>query len=371
MTSRLSLLGVGLGLILIIIAGLWWSQARRSTPSSQPSASIVPTVEVSPTSSTSPGITYKTIKASDIAAVPSQFNYRAEVPSSWQVEIVKEAETINIYDPAASGDSNLDKSQIFIRYFKANDFLTLNTVDILSRESLTIAGRPAIRYVIQKKTSVPNFANQPEWRNEKHTVTDIRVSDTNPSLFYVVAKRPDLQDEIYQHFFDSIKLNSTTSLVEPVQEFKSRITKKMFGTYVTPQNSPVQPEKFTGYHTGVDVEFTDISTDVSVKAIASGTVVTSRTARGYGGIVVIKHPIAGKDILTIYGHLDPKSLVKEDASVQIGEQIGILGEGGTSETDGERKHLHFAMLKGTSVDLKGYVANKSELDNWYNPLDFF
>lgn len=54
-----------------------------------------------------------------------------------------------------------------------------------------------------------------------------------------------------------------------------------------------------------------------------------------------------------------------------GEQIGVLGEGGTTETDGERKHLHFAVLKGESVDLRGYVSTKEELAKWENPTWFF
>ena len=36
-----------------------------------------------------------------------------------------------------------------------------------------------------------------------------------------------------------------------------RITKKPFGIFITTQNSPVQPERFSGYHTGVDVEYKD------------------------------------------------------------------------------------------------------------------
>src|SRR5579863_6635904 len=43
-------------------------------------------------------------------------------------------------------------------------------------------------------------------------------------------------------------------LTEPISGGLSRVTKKPFGIYVTPQNSPVQPEKFTGFHTGIDFE---------------------------------------------------------------------------------------------------------------------
>jgi murein DD-endopeptidase MepM/ murein hydrolase activator NlpD len=165
---------------------------------------------------------------------------------------------------------------------------------------------------------------------------------------------------------------TTEKIVDPIAEFKSRITKKTFGTKVSPDNSPVQPEKFSGYHTGVDVEYTDKSgEDILVRAVADGTVVTSRTASGYGGVIAIQHTLNDKKIVAVYGHLDPQSLVKNGSTVKAGEKIGILGEGGTTETDGERKHLHLSFVKGTSVNITGYVQSQAELSGWYNPLDFF
>ncbi|MEX2055121.1 MAG: M23 family metallopeptidase, partial [Candidatus Andersenbacteria bacterium] len=128
----------------------------------------------------------------------------------------------------------------------------------------------------------------------------------------------------------------TDNLVEPIAEFKERVTKKSFGTYVTPQDSPVQPEKFTGYHTGVDVEYDDVLDDVPVRAIADGEVVVARVAQGYGGVMLIKHTIAGEERLVVYGHLKPDNLRRVRSTVKAGEEIGVLGAGGTAETDGER-----------------------------------
>lgn len=160
---------------------------------------------------------------------------------------------------------------------------------------------------------------------------------------------------------------SPPQLVEPVAHFKERITKKRFGTYVTPQNSPVQPERFTGYHTGVDVEYGDVSSDVPVQAVASGKVIVARSAAGYGGVVVIQHTIDGQNLTAIYGHLDPANLPGVGQVVVEGQQIGILGEGETVEADGERKHLHFALHKGTELDLRGYVSDKANLEAWIDP----
>lgn len=61
----------------------------------------------------------------------------------------------------------------------------------------------------------------------------------------------------------------------PINDFFQRITKKPFGIFITPKNSPVQPEKFMGYHTGVDIEYGDITGDVPVYAIANGQVIYS------------------------------------------------------------------------------------------------
>lgn len=160
-------------------------------------------------------------------------------------------------------------------------------------------------------------------------------------------------------------------LVEPIEDFYNRITKKEFGQYITKQNSPVQPERFSGYHTGVDIEYVDTEYDVPVVSIADGTVVLSRWVSGYGGVTIIKHEIKGIFYYVIYGHLDPDSILNVNKKIKQGERIGILGEDKSNETDGERKHLHFAIYKGNKINLLGYVQNQGELKNWIDPIDFF
>lgn len=158
---------------------------------------------------------------------------------------------------------------------------------------------------------------------------------------------------------------------EPVEQFKKNITLKKFGTYVTPQNSPVDPERFTGYHTGVDVEMTgeNLTRDIWVYSVAAGVVSESREADGYGGVVVIQHTINGQPYVAVYGHLDISTLkVVPGQNVVAGTPMGLLGEGYTDETDGERKHLHFALIPGETVDLRGYVQSESELSKWADPL---
>jgi murein DD-endopeptidase MepM/ murein hydrolase activator NlpD len=159
----------------------------------------------------------------------------------------------------------------------------------------------------------------------------------------------------------------SSSVVVPVEEFATRITKKPFGIFITPETSPVQPERFSGYHTGVDAEYDDVEGEVAVFAITDGLVEYSGRVDGYGGLLAICHLIDNKEYLAIYGHLDPNSLVAKDQSVTKGQQIGVLGKGFSIETDGERKHLHFALYLGSDVSLKGYVQSLDQLSSWVDP----
>jgi len=161
------------------------------------------------------------------------------------------------------------------------------------------------------------------------------------------------------------------SVVAPIAEFKQRITKKFFGTYITPATSPIQLERFTGYHTGVDVEYTDTNGGIPVYAFADGTVVRASTVSGYGGVLVIQHTVDGQALLSLSGHLNVKSLPAVGTKVKAGEQVGVLGKGNTAETDFERTHLHFAIIKGTTVTYRGYTTSKAGLSPWLDPLSFF
>jgi len=161
--------------------------------------------------------------------------------------------------------------------------------------------------------------------------------------------------------------SSAAQLVPPIDNWQARITKKPFGIYITPQNSPVQPERFTGYHTGVDFEtFTDEqNTDVPIYAIYSGKLLTKRTATGYGGITVLACKLDGEDITIIYGHLRLSSIsASVGQELKAGDKLGVLGTGYSAETDGERKHLHLGIHKGTAINILGYVQNTAELQNW-------
>jgi murein DD-endopeptidase MepM/ murein hydrolase activator NlpD len=160
---------------------------------------------------------------------------------------------------------------------------------------------------------------------------------------------------------------------EPIANALARVTKKPFGLYVSPDFSPVTPERFTGYHTGVDFETTsnEQNIDVPIYAICPGKLLLKKTASGYGGVIAESCTLAGQAVTVTYGHLRLASIVKKiGQSFVQGEQIGVLGEGYSSETDGERKHLHLGIHKGAAAVISGYVANFSELQQWINVLDY-
>lgn len=153
----------------------------------------------------------------------------------------------------------------------------------------------------------------------------------------------------------------------PLSDPKDRVTKKPFGIFITQKNSPVSPERFSGFHTGTDFEVfpEEIGKDVSVAAICEGRIVLKKKASGYGGVLVESCLFDNQPITVVYGHLNLASISKKVGDqLQKGEFLGFLGKDKSVETDGERKHLHLGIHKGEGVNILGYVQNKKELDNW-------
>ncbi len=164
------------------------------------------------------------------------------------------------------------------------------------------------------------------------------------------------------------------TLAYPIADFPARVTLKPFAIYITPATSPVQPERFTGYHCGADAETTteETDTEIPVVAIADGTVVLARSATGYGGVLVLQVTIEDETYTALYGHLNIDSFtVQVGDTVTVGQELALLGAPYSTETDGERKHLHFGLHPGTAIDIHGYVQSEAELENWIDPVAFF
>ena len=154
------------------------------------------------------------------------------------------------------------------------------------------------------------------------------------------------------------------TLVFPVDEYVERRTYKGFGEYFS--------DRFVGYHAGEDAEYVDDASDVPVYAISEGVIRQQRSVSGYGGLIVVEHAIDGKQITALYGHIDLNSTrfsVGDD--VEMGNVLGYLGDHESTETDGERKHLHFGLYEGYDGRINGYESNEVSVLNWLNPSDVF
>ncbi len=189
------------------------------------------------------------------------------------------------------------------------------------------------------------------------------------------------QDSTSTTNFDSS--NTTTPVGADIKEEKKpvmlmdgaveRVTKKHFGLYVTPQNSPVSPEKFQGYHTGVDFEVSadEQDLDIPVFALCDGPLLVKRSVNGYGGVAVQSCEFDDNPVTVIYGHLKLSSIeVSSKDMIVTGDKIGFLGKAYRVETSGERKHLHLGISRGTAINYAGYVKNEADLKNWLDPLMF-
>jgi hypothetical protein len=162
----------------------------------------------------------------------------------------------------------------------------------------------------------------------------------------------------------------TTGFQAPLDRASERVSKKPFGIYINPATSPVQPERFQGYHAGTDFETfpEEANADVSAYAVCSGKLLLKESASGYGGVAVQSCEAENNPITVIYGHLKLASIsAKAGDTINVGDALGILGKGYSAETDGERKHLHLSFHKGTAVNIRGYVNAKSELSGWLDP----
>ncbi|EKE25199.1 MAG: hypothetical protein ACD_5C00253G0002 [uncultured bacterium] len=198
---------------------------------------------------------------------------------------------------------------------------------------------------------------------------------------FIVFNNKKISESLIQNFDNQAKNNLSQSSEDPMQyeeeifyppleNANERVTKKPFGIFVTPQESPVSPEKFYGFHSAVDLEIFpgEENRDIQVRAICAGEILSKRSASGYGGVAVQSCELDEKPITVVYGHLNLKSINKNVSEKwEKGEVMRILGEGYSLETDGERKHLHLGIHSGSSINILGYVQNKELLNEWIDP----
>lgn len=158
----------------------------------------------------------------------------------------------------------------------------------------------------------------------------------------------------------------------PMTSYEQRLTFRKFGQKVTAADKPKCGRAFFGIHNADDLEILpgEENSDVPVFAAVDGKVVYLDNVDGYGGLLVLKGKLNNEDMTFNYGHIKLASAkFSQGSEVKAGDEIAILGKGCSRETDFERKHLHFAIHKGITVDVSGYLQNESELSDWLNPLE--
>lgn len=168
--------------------------------------------------------------------------------------------------------------------------------------------------------------------------------------------------------WERIEFNSGFSW--PISRAEDRPQLITFGQYISRENSPLpEPERFAGYHTGLDFEIfpDELNKDVVVIAACDGNVIYNGTADGYGGVVVQQCQLNGETVTVLYGHLRSSSVDKGKKLYSSGERIGLLGDDHSQETSDTRKHLHLHIHKGARVELRGYVSDPNQLSEYIDP----
>lgn len=147
------------------------------------------------------------VKLVDFSKVNPAFRFSGYIPLEFEVEYIPQLKALSIYDPRLPGESVREKSQVYVSSFEANRFLTLSTVDITQQDETLVHGHDAVLYEIAKKADVPDFTQQPSWRNSRHKALDIRFAQDNPSVFYSFAYNPELSQALFDQFINSLELH--------------------------------------------------------------------------------------------------------------------------------------------------------------------
>lgn len=169
-------------------------------------------------------------------------------------------------------------------------------------------------------------------------------------------------------------VTSAPTVYFPLTNYAERTTERVYGDYIA-ENSPNSfacGDDFQGYHNGDDLEIIgqELNQEVPVFAVADGTVLQANTVNGYGGLIIIQHTLNGQVVTANYGHINlEKTTVKKGDTVTAGQRLSQLGDDCSSQTSNERKHLHFAIHKGSNIVVAGYLSDKNQLTEWFNPWE--
>ncbi len=220
-------------------------------------------------------------------------------------------------------------------------------------------------FLVGKKTQAPSGSNQSlVTSNQQAAISGQQAISNNQQT---------IGNNNQQLINSNQQIQNPGQTIDPIAGALGRITKKPFGIFITPKTSPVQPERFQGYHSGSDLETTsnEQDTNVSVVALCDGKLLEKKMASGYGGVAVQACTLDGQSVTIVYGRLRLGSIsAKIGDKLKAGYFLGNLGTGFSSESDGERRHLHLAIHKGSNINILGYVGSKSQLSEWLDPVKY-
>lgn len=175
--------------------------------------------------------------------------------------------------------------------------------------------------------------------------------------------------------YQGVNDTSASKLGYPLPRGEEREKKLTFGLFVTPdpETNPIDPpERFTGYHTALDLEIfpEEENRDVSVLAACDGKILQAEAVSGYGGVMIQSCLLDNQEVTVLYGHLDYNRFQKSvGQDVRRGEEIGFLGDEKSAESGNTRKHLHFGIHRGPEIEVRGYVENEAELESFIDPAE--
>lgn len=162
----------------------------------------------------------------------------------------------------------------------------------------------------------------------------------------------------------------------PIQGFENRNQYKTFDQYWSKDSykgrEALFPTQYTGYHVADDLEINpgEANIDVPVYAVSDGKITFAGPVGGYGGLILLD--IANDSHTALYGHIKLSSLkVKAGDSVKTGQELAFLGNAFSSETGGERKHLHFGIYNGKGIYYHGYESSEATVrSKWVDPAAY-
>ncbi len=175
-------------------------------------------------------------------------------------------------------------------------------------------------------------------------------------------------------FFISPSKTYAADWYYPMSQYQTRIKVKDFGTFINDafykgKESLFPYNRFYGYHAAVDLEVFDNEKDKDAPfyAVGKGKITYVGNLAGYGGVIL--ESLDGENRTALYGHVRISDFpLKVGDEVSAGQKLAYLGKAFSTETSGERKHLHFGIHKGTDLYFKGHEATLGVLNTeWENP----